>query len=367
MLTFALQRCVRTLTQLPALPEAVRTLATAAQSASKPSSSLQLPTPPLQLSGTAATVATLTWQVASKEKVLDRVQDELQQLAEAFNSLPELRRLATDPFVPAAVRQKVVASVMQGSQAHQITQLLVGALSDENGLSGVPAISKAYDELMLAFKKEVYVTIVTAHPLDKMERVEVRKQAEKFVEPGFKLVAKEKVDRKLQGGFVLEFEDRLVDLSTSKKVSEFNALVTKLENDMNTLYDKLGSAEAVEACVKVFYTKLLADPDLGRFFEGVNMKLLAYKQTQFLAFAFGGLPSWQGKSMSAAHAHLVRDQGLNLTHFDKVAAHFVATMTELGVATEHIEQATQVLLSVRPQFDPVAILENEEAVEAEAA
>ncbi|KAJ9535042.1 hypothetical protein QJQ45_029695, partial [Haematococcus lacustris] len=221
--------------------QAVRTLATAAQSASKPSSSLQLPTPPLQLSGTAATVATLTWQVASKEKVLDRVQDELQQvpslatlltLAEAFNSLPELRRLATDPFVPAAVRQKVVASVMQGSQAHQITQLLVGALSDENGLSGVPAISKAYDELMLAFKKEVYVTIVTAHPLDKMERVEVRKQAEKFVEPGFKLVAKEKVDRKLQGGFVLEFEDRLVDLSTSKKVSEFNALVTKLENDM---------------------------------------------------------------------------------------------------------------------------------------
>ncbi len=32
-----------------------------------------------------------------------------------------------------------------------------------------------------------------AQPLDKLEREEVRKQAEKFVEPGFKLVAKEKV------------------------------------------------------------------------------------------------------------------------------------------------------------------------------
>lgn len=30
-------------------------------------------------------------------------------------------------------------------------------------------------------------------PLDRMERDEVRKEAEKFVEPGFKLVAKEKV------------------------------------------------------------------------------------------------------------------------------------------------------------------------------
>lgn len=119
-----------------------------------------------------------------------------------------------------------------------------------------------------------------------MEQSEIRKQAEKFVEPGFKLVTKTKVreghathaaaarwqpprlpshvvlagcgascaasaqrhhpracppatasngaacnavrpqvDKKLQGGFVLEFEDRLVDLSTAKKQSEFNKCV----------------------------------------------------------------------------------------------------------------------------------------------
>ncbi len=37
------------------------------------------------------------------------------------------------------------------------------ALADENGLAAVPAISAAFDELVLAYKKEVYVTIVTAH------------------------------------------------------------------------------------------------------------------------------------------------------------------------------------------------------------
>lgn len=31
---------------------------------------------------------------------------------------------------------------------------------------------------------------------------------------------------------MLEFEDRLVDLSTSKKVSEFNQAVSKLEADL---------------------------------------------------------------------------------------------------------------------------------------
>ncbi len=66
----------------------------------------------------------------------------------------------------------------------------------------------------------------TGQPLDKLEKVELRKQATSFVEPGFKLVMKEKVDSKLLGGFILEFEDRLVDMSVSKKLEEFNNLVS---------------------------------------------------------------------------------------------------------------------------------------------
>jgi F-type H+-transporting ATPase subunit O len=40
------------------------------------------------------------------------------------------------------------------------------------------------------------------------------------------------VDKKLMGGFVLEFEDRLVDKSDSKKEEEYRNLVEKLEADL---------------------------------------------------------------------------------------------------------------------------------------
>jgi F-type H+-transporting ATPase subunit O len=40
------------------------------------------------------------------------------------------------------------------------------------------------------------------------------------------------VDKKLLGGFVLEFEDRLVDKSDAKKKEEFAALVAKMEGDL---------------------------------------------------------------------------------------------------------------------------------------
>lgn len=40
------------------------------------------------------------------------------------------------------------------------------------------------------------------------------------------------VDKKLLGGFVIEFPDRRVDMSTAKKHEEFNTLVAKLEADL---------------------------------------------------------------------------------------------------------------------------------------
>lgn len=39
------------------------------------------PTPPLKLSGTSASIATLLWQVSSKEGVLEKVQDEMHQVS----------------------------------------------------------------------------------------------------------------------------------------------------------------------------------------------------------------------------------------------------------------------------------------------
>lgn len=217
--------------QAQQLVQLTRGLATSA-STKAASAEIKLPIAPLQLSGTSASIATLTWQVAAKEGVLDKVQDEISQFAEAIKTLPELRRMAADPFIPTIVRKKIIESVLAGSGATEVTKRLFSSLAEENILAATFEIAEAFEQLQLAHKKEVYVTIITAQPLDKLERIELRKNAEQFVEPGFKLVAKEKIDKKLLGGFILEFEDRLVDMSQSKKLEEYNNLVNKLERDL---------------------------------------------------------------------------------------------------------------------------------------
>jgi ATP synthase F1 delta subunit len=195
-------------------------------------SEIKLPDPPVFLSSMSGSIATQVWQVAAKENQLEKVQDELQQIVECFKQMPELARVAVDPFLPVRSKAAIMNSVLKDSGATEITQRLFSALAEENALSATLQVADCYDELMLAHKKEVHCNIITSEPLDKLQRSELTKEAQQYVASGFKLVMQEKVDKGLLGGFILEFEDRLVDMSVKKKLEEFNNLVFKLEADL---------------------------------------------------------------------------------------------------------------------------------------
>lgn len=115
---------------------------------------------------------------------------------------------------------------------------------------------------------------------------------------------------------------------------------------MKTLFEQLGGAAAVDAAVELFYRKVLSDPRLTPFFEGVDLRRLAGHQKAFLAMAFGGPAKYRGQALRQGHAHLV-ERGLNDPHFDAVMEHLGATLTELGVPRPLILQAAAVAESVR--------------------
>jgi F-type H+-transporting ATPase subunit O len=93
------------------------------------------------------------------------------QMVEVFATQPQLRDIALDPFVPRLTRVKIIESLMKDSGATEVTKRLFVSLAEENALAATLQISNSFDELMLAHKKEVYCTIVTAAPMDKLEKV----------------------------------------------------------------------------------------------------------------------------------------------------------------------------------------------------
>lgn len=115
----------------------------------------------------------------------------------------------------------------------------------------------------------------------------------------------------------------------------------------DALYGKLGGEEAVSAAVDIFYRKVLSDDSISGFFDDVDMDEQRAKQKAFLTMAFGGPNNYSGKDMREAHARLV-EKGLNEDHFGAVAGHLVATLQELGVAKDLIDQVVEIASSTKP-------------------
>lgn len=97
-----------------------------------------------------------------------------------------------------------------------------------------------------------------------------------------------------------------------------------------TLYEKLGGQEAVDAAVDIFYRKVLLDERVNSFFDDVDMDKQIPKQKAFLTMVFGGPNKYTGKDMRDGHKHLVT-RGLNDTHVDIIIEHLGSTLSELGV------------------------------------
>ena len=110
-----------------------------------------------------------------------------------------------------------------------------------------------------------------------------------------------------------------------------------------SLFDRLGGMEAVNAAVDIFYAKVLTDETINHFFARTDMQMQRRKQKAFLAYAFGAPLNYSGKNMRKAHAHM----HLTEAHFGAVAGHLVATLQELGVMQELIDEVVQVALSVK--------------------
>ncbi|WKB52766.1 group I truncated hemoglobin [Eleftheria terrae] len=115
---------------------------------------------------------------------------------------------------------------------------------------------------------------------------------------------------------------------------------------MATLYERLGGPAAVDAAVDRFYDRVLADDRIRHFFDGIDMARQRQHQKAFLTYAFGGAGSYSGGGMRASHAPLVA-RGLNDTHFDAVVEDLAATLREMGVAEDLVEEVALVTETVR--------------------
>ena len=119
------------------------------------------------------------------------------------------------------------------------------------------------------------------------------------------------------------------------------------------LLERIGGEPALKAAVNEFYTRLVVDKELERFFVGVPLDVLKSHQEKFMRLAFtNAVPADMDVAdhMRTKHYRLFA-MGLDETHFDKVATHFVETLQHLGVSQSLIDEAVGHIAPLRAVFE----------------
>ncbi|WP_448810975.1 group I truncated hemoglobin [Agromyces bauzanensis] len=101
---------------------------------------------------------------------------------------------------------------------------------------------------------------------------------------------------------------------------------------MPEIYEQVGGPDGMRAAVTVFYNRVVADEQLGPWFEGVDLERLKAHQRAFLAAAFGGPQLFSGRSLRDAHA------GMEITDaaFDRIVTTLLTSLADLGVPNEAV-------------------------------
>jgi len=99
-----------------------------------------------------------------------------------------------------------------------------------------------------------------------------------------------------------------------------------------SLFERLGQEAGIRTAVDDFYVRVVADPQLAPYFEGIDLPRLRRHQTALLSQVTGGPVEYSGRDLAAGHAGL----GIRPEDFDRVVGHLVAALTALGVPAEDI-------------------------------
>ena len=96
------------------------------------------------------------------------------------------------------------------------------------------------------------------------------------------------------------------------------------------LFDRIGGVAGVTRMISEFYARVLDDPKLRPYFDGVPMHKLRHMQFEFFSAALGGPAPYTGRTVQHAH----QGRGITREHFQAFVEHLFETLKEYDLTDD---------------------------------
>lgn len=168
----------------------------------------------MSVSKLASRYAKSVLDLAKEQGKLEAVLADMRLINKAIDDNRDFYLMLKSPIVHGDTKMEVVLNVFKG-KINEMTQHFIGILMRKNRESYLPEIIQAFIAQYNAFNNITPVTVVTAQEIseDLQTTIVARLKSEAKLQ---KVELTQKVDPTLIGGYVLLWEDKMIDSSVSR-------------------------------------------------------------------------------------------------------------------------------------------------------
>lgn len=161
------------------------------------------------------------FEVAVDRDAVDRVREQIGQLAEGLDASRDLQLFLFSPQFSSAEKRDGLRRAIEG--ADPIVENLLDVLVDNGRLQLLPEVRRAFDELYDDLHRVLPVRITTAVPLDEATTARIGEEVGRGTGREVQLTAE--VDPDLVGGIVLRVGNSILDASIRQRLENLRRQV----------------------------------------------------------------------------------------------------------------------------------------------
>jgi F-type H+-transporting ATPase subunit O len=175
---------------------------------------------PLVLFGNHGKYCSSLYIVAVKANILDKVEAELSAIVAASKNGPTFSQFLRDPTVSKDIRVKAIQDIATAAKFTNITNNFLAVLAADGLLKDIESITQKFKTLTMAHRGEVKATVTTVIPLPAEEEKELKETLQYILGAGKKVLVEQKIDASILGGLVVEFDQKVFDMSIKTRAQQ---------------------------------------------------------------------------------------------------------------------------------------------------
>ncbi|KAL1564406.1 ATP synthase subunit O, mitochondrial-like [Salvia divinorum] len=198
--------------------------------AAAPASKQQRVKVPVTMFGVSGNYASALYIAAVKSNILDKVESELLTLVEASKESPTFAQFMKDASVTSDTRVKAINDICSQAKFSDITKNFMAVVAEAGRLGHLGRMVQRFSELTMAHRGEVKVTVTTVIPLPLEEEKELIETLQEILGQGKKVKVDQKIDTGILGGLVVEFDQKVFDMSIRTRARQMERFLRQPSN-----------------------------------------------------------------------------------------------------------------------------------------